>query len=84
MRVIMALTELICKSKGKSLPEEVIFDVADVFNLLNKLGNRYTASLDGIRSILLKRLAAPLAVPLYILFILQQFSQLFALKNGRH
>lgn len=40
------------------------FDVADFFNLLDRLDDRYASSADGITSILLKTLA----LPQYVLF----------------
>lgn len=48
--------------------EEIAFDMTVVFNLLDKLDDRYTLLPDGIPSNLLKRLAAALALPLVIFF----------------
>lgn len=48
--------------------DEVVFDVADVLGLFDTLNNRYTLSSDYIPSILLRQLAAPLALALFILF----------------
>lgn len=45
--------------------DTIIFDVVNVFNLLDKLSGRYTPFPDGIQ---IKRLAAPLALPVYTLF----------------
>lgn len=59
--------ELIRKGKDLSVLDEIIFDVLDVFILLDELDNRYTLITDDISSILLKRLAAPLALSLCIL-----------------
>lgn len=44
--------------------DEVVFDVPDVFSLPDMLDNRYALSLDGISNNLLKRLAAPLSLPI--------------------
>lgn len=44
----------------------IFAEVADVFNLLDVLDDRYTLSLHGIPSILLNRFAAPITLSLYI------------------
>lgn len=49
---------------------EIIFGATDVFNLPDKLDNRCMLYPDCIPSFLLKRLTAPLALPLHILFVL--------------
>ena len=61
-------TKLSLNCKSLSVLDNISFDVADVFGLLDKLDDRYTLTPDGIPSILLRRLAASLALPLYISF----------------
>lgn len=47
---------------------EIVFNVTDVFALLDELDNRYTLTVDGISSIFSKILAVLLALPLCTLF----------------
>lgn len=54
--------------KGLSVFDKVIFDVVDNFSPFDKLDYRYIMSPYGISSILLKRLAAPLHIPLHVLY----------------
>lgn len=58
----MMVVKCLFNCKDLSVLDKVIFDV----NPLDKLGNRYTPSPDGILSVLLGSLAAQSAQPLYI------------------
>lgn len=58
--------KLICAYKDLSVLDNIVFDAADVYDLLNKLDNRYTLTHNDIPRFFLQMLAAPSALSLYM------------------
>ena len=57
-----------CDSMFNSVLSQIHFDIVDVFDLLNKLPCRQSLTPDGVPEIFYKKLAVPMALPLFIIF----------------
>lgn len=71
---------MICRSL--SVFDNIYFEVADVIGFLDKLVDRCTQIPDGIPSIMLRKFAAPHALPLCIL-INESLKTCKCLLNGK-